>query len=1252
LQPDDDSYDPSISADGRYVAFQSRASNLVVDDANGAEDIFVHDRQTGLTQRVSVDSADGAGNGGSGSPSISADGRYVVFHSYASNLVTGDTNSTYDVFVRDLQTGLTERVSISSTGAEADDSCYDAGISADGRYVAFQSYASNLVTGDTNGHADIFVHDRQTGLTQRVSVDSAGVQASKRSRQPVISAGGRYVAFETEASNLVSNDTNGEYDIFVHDLQTGQTTRASVNADGVQGNYDSFDPSISADGLYVAFHSCATDLVDGATRLEYKIYIGPADAAAAVNGQWVSLENGQTVTGVDIGSFQSASILGRKFEDLDYDGLKDAGEPGLDAWTIELVDPLTGETIDTRTTSDGGYYSFIGLRPGDYEVREVGRDGWVQTLPGADAYLLTLVSGDAAIDIDFGNIDAGSISGWKFEDFNGDGLFDAGESGVNGFLIELADPLTGNVIAVQTTSGSGFYSFAGLLPGNYEVREGAHDEWRQTLPADLAPYSIALGYGEDLNGFDFGNQRLPGEVTGQVFEDLNANNVRDPGETGLSGWTIELVNSSTGVLVDTTVTSSVDLDGSGEIDPETETGLYSFTGVYPTVYNVVQIGPDGWVRVGSQADNRWLLVTGGQALSGVDFANYNAASISGVQFEDTSGDGIRDGGEPGVGGWAVELVDLSTGLVIETAVTDGDGEYSFIGLLSGDYEVRQAPLNGWVRTLPADPAYPITLAYTEDRDGIDFASRKAPGIHGRKFSDYNNSGIHDPGEPGLDGWTIELFDGFDALIATAVTTSIDLDGSGDINPVYESGLYSFPTPPAVGDDSYIIREVNQLGWSPVSPASGQHEVIVVSGESASRLDFGNHDTVAPVVTVDSVTADNVRPRLTGTVNDPDADVRVSLDGYGHRLARNDGDGTWTLDEGLIDPLWREGSFNLRAIAIDRSGNVGIDNTNKELTIDIPTQVVARRVFYNNSELDAAGDDGAIDYDKEALLPGETASPANYTSYSRGINGIMIDVNWMDTGYAPIADDFRVRIYDADIRAWVPGPEPIVTVRPGEGAGGSDRVTLTWPDWAIVNTWVEITVKSDANGGGMELEADDVFYFGNSVGDCDGDGAVGDGDYDILVSEFGLRGDGLAADINGDRQVDLADFVSIRARYGETVVFSPAPVTAPQAAVEPIAEAAASAPPIVSQPFEDRYMDDDIIATAASAPAVDLLAELPVAPSCISAVQQMSNDSPAKTLHRATMGEADLRALGDDLVTEGEDELLADILAESALTLRL
>ncbi len=263
----------SMSADGRFVAFMSWADNLVPGDTNHAEDVFVHDCRSGETERVSIDSGGVEGNGDSSYPSISRDGRYVAFDSSATNLVSGDTNGEYDIFVRDRQSGTTERVSVATSGAEANDGCVYPSISADGRHVAFHSRAWNLVGGDGNGTYDIFVHDCQNSTTELVSVNSSGVEGNQQSKYPSISGDGRYVAFESYASNLVVGDTNANSDIFVHDRLSGATEIVSVATSGEQGHSPNYDASISADGQYVAFVSSSDSFLRGDWNADPDIFV-------------------------------------------------------------------------------------------------------------------------------------------------------------------------------------------------------------------------------------------------------------------------------------------------------------------------------------------------------------------------------------------------------------------------------------------------------------------------------------------------------------------------------------------------------------------------------------------------------------------------------------------------------------------------------------------------------------------------------------------------------------------------------------------------------------------------------------------------------------------------------------------------------------------------------------------------------------------------------------------------------------------
>jgi Tol biopolymer transport system component len=369
---DDASTAAAVSADGRLVAFWSFASNLVAGDTNGTSDVFVRDRLTQSTERVSVDSRERQSAGGDaggvldtnlGRPAVSGDGRFVAFASTATNLVKGDRNQVADVFVRDRVAGTTERISMAGRKVEANSDSSGPAITPDGRFVAFSSFANNLAAGDANFASDVFVHDRQARTTELVSVNSAEEQANagsggaaitpdgrfvafgsdatnlvpgdvddfasdvflrdratgttegistlappsgpvRHSGAPAISADGRLVAFNSWDSNLVAGDTNDRYDVFVFDRGTATVERVSITDAGVEGNNDSLGPAVSADGRFVAFSSDADNLVAGDGNFDVDVFLHDRTAHTTVR---VSVRTDGTETGLELASF-GASI--------------------------------------------------------------------------------------------------------------------------------------------------------------------------------------------------------------------------------------------------------------------------------------------------------------------------------------------------------------------------------------------------------------------------------------------------------------------------------------------------------------------------------------------------------------------------------------------------------------------------------------------------------------------------------------------------------------------------------------------------------------------------------------------------------------------------------------------------------------------------------------------------------------------------------------------------------------------------------
>ncbi len=336
---------PALSGDGRFVAFRSTATNLVTGVNDGQRHVYIHDRTTGQTMIADTSAFGTVANDRSDFPALSGDGRFVAFQSDATNLVPGG-NSTRDVYVRDRDPDgngifddtnpVLSKVSVSTAGISGNAASISPSISADGRFIEFSSDASNLVSGDTNGATDEFVHDRVLGTTVRVSVDSTGagtVPAGPGSDRSSLSSDGRYVAFVSEADDLGFVDTNNDSDVFVRDRLTGSVVRISVGQFGAESNDDSDRPSISADGRFVAFYSDAWNLVAGDEA--------PFDAA-----------NCPTCAGV-----RDIFVHDR---DPDGNGIFDEGnEVIVRASVSSLGVPGNGPSTRPRISPDGRFVAFV-----------------------------------------------------------------------------------------------------------------------------------------------------------------------------------------------------------------------------------------------------------------------------------------------------------------------------------------------------------------------------------------------------------------------------------------------------------------------------------------------------------------------------------------------------------------------------------------------------------------------------------------------------------------------------------------------------------------------------------------------------------------------------------------------------------------------------------------------------------------------------------------------------------------------------
>lgn len=362
-----DSRSCSVDSEGRFLAFSSTSSNLVPSDLNGQEDVFIKDLRSGEVRRLSLGINGSESNGASSYPAMSGDGRVVVFESYASNLVPGDTNSSRDVFVVDLDTMEIERLSVSSSGAQASGESFNAVLDLSGGRVAFTSDAPNLVGGDTNGVVDLFLRDRASGTTTRLSVSTGGTQGNFASAYQVRSAitpDGRFVAFQSFANNLVQGDTNNARDIFLRDTAAGTTIRVSLAFDGSQGNGDSGytgvrgELGITADGRQVCFSSLASNLVPGDTNDDRDIFVR----------DWVSQTTERislTSSGAQGNGASSTSAMSADGRWVYFDSSSSNLVPGDTNLTIDvfLRDRLTGVTSRSSVSTKSGQADRLSHQP-------------------------------------------------------------------------------------------------------------------------------------------------------------------------------------------------------------------------------------------------------------------------------------------------------------------------------------------------------------------------------------------------------------------------------------------------------------------------------------------------------------------------------------------------------------------------------------------------------------------------------------------------------------------------------------------------------------------------------------------------------------------------------------------------------------------------------------------------------------------------------------------------------------------------
>ena len=494
----------------------------------------------------------------------------------------------------------------------------------------------------------------------------------------------------------------------------------------------------------------------------------------------------------NFGNFQLGTISGTTFDDLDGDGTKDVGEPGLENWRIRLAGPMT----DSLLTDASGNFSFGNLTVGNYTLTEALQNGWMQTIPvSPSSYSISVSSGTNATENNFGNYQVSSISGNVFNDLDGDGTKDVGEPGLSNWKVKISGVANDSVY----TNASGNFSFNNLLAGNYTLLEELQSGWSQTIPTSPSSYSILITSGTNAVNKNFGNFQLVG-ISGTKFNDENGNGVKDAGEPGLSNWKIKL----SGAKVDSQLT-----DGNGN---------YAFPNLVSGNYTVSEELQSGWIQTFPTAPGTYSLsISSGTNYPNTNFGNFQLASMSGQVFNDVNGNGSKDGGESGLQNWKVKI----SGAKTDSTLTDASGNFSFANLLAGNYTVSFVAQNGWIQTLPISPGtYSLTISSGQNATAKDFGAFQLGTISGTKFLDADGDGVKDVGESGIQNWKIKLF---------GVTTDSQMTDA--------SGNYSF-TGLTVGN--YTVSEVQQSGWLQTLPSSGgSYSVTVTSGTNSTGKNFGN-----------------------------------------------------------------------------------------------------------------------------------------------------------------------------------------------------------------------------------------------------------------------------------------------------------------------------------------------------------------------------------------------------------------------------
>ncbi|MGB9911261.1 MAG: SdrD B-like domain-containing protein [Microgenomates group bacterium] len=621
------------------------------------------------------------------------------------------------------------------------------------------------------------------------------------------------------------------------------------------------------------------------------------------NQVFIDIDPGETVSCTFTNS-KYGSILVHKFNDNNGNGVKDSGDLAIPGWEMKLFSGSNcqGNPIDQGLTNSSGNKLFSNLLAGQYSVLEVitkwpdGRD-WINTTGGI-CQNVNLNAGQQ-VNVVFGNYLEGYIEICKVNDLNGNGSY-GGEPFIPGWTMYLQTP-TGQVLS-GVTGDNGCYTFGDLAPGNYLLSEEERVGWIRTSHTRPGWYPISVpmvsGSGFSLKILNF----QLGKISGQKFEDLDGDGIKDDNEPGLSGWIIKLDKGADGVVDNITTT---DLNGN-----------YEFSGLTAGIYRILEEQEVGWIQTSANPPD--ITIQSGTVVENVNFGNFQLGKISGRKYEDLNQDGGRDANEPYLNGWTIRLYDNGWNILGEktTGHTGNVGQYRFENLSLGTYRVCEVLQAGWKQTGPVGnpnnyspnknkegPRCRIVSITRsgQSRTGESFGNIRYGGILVHKFEDVNGNGVIDGQETGLENWEIKLFSGFDCLEEASISSGLT-DSKGDLE-------FNNLVP-----GNYSVKEILKPGWQ--TTTSVCQNVSVVPGE-ITAVNIANFKLgEIKVCKYDDLNGDGVKdenePGIAGVniklqkqsseeiTNWEDVGDWVETDETGCYLFDNLGPGTYRAVEDLID----------------------------------------------------------------------------------------------------------------------------------------------------------------------------------------------------------------------------------------------------------------------------------------------------------------------------------------------------------------